>query len=457
MSRVFAAVAACVNLLVATAVEARPAPDGFSALVERLSPSVVNIATDRTPQAPAEGGRSLGSGFVIDAAGLIVTNNHVVAGADEIFVGLPDGSRLAAVVAGRDAKTDIALLRVMPKRPLTALSFGNSDEAKAGDWVLAIGNPFGLGGSVTAGIISARNRQLDAELYDDFIQTDAAINRGNSGGPLFDMEGRVVGVNSSLISPTGGSVGIGFAIPANTVKTIVAQLRQFGHVRRGWIGANVQDLSVDLAEGLSLPAARGALIGHVTGAGPAAVAGLRPGDVVTRIDGKDVADSRAMQQIVVEAPVGRMLSLDVVRKGQSMAAKVRVGRRQERDGASASMPPAARALDAGLGGLGFDAAALTEELRGKYRVPPGVEGVAVTSIVPRLAAAECGIEPGDIVVEAGQDAVHSPQQLNAKIASLQRAGREVVVLTLNRGGELSFKALRFAQRNVDKALKTARR
>ena len=458
MSKVFAAVAAWSSLLLATVAAARPAPDGFSGLVERLSPSVVNIATDRAPQISArEGGRSLGSGFVIDAAGLIVTNNHVVAGADEIFVGFQDGSRLAAVVAGRDVKTDIALLRVVPRRPLAALSFGNSDGAKAGDWVLAIGNPFGLGGSVTAGIISARNRQLDAELYDDFIQTDAAINRGNSGGPLFDMDGRVVGLNSSLISPTGGSIGIGFAIPSNTVKTIVGQLRQFGHVRRGWIGANVQDLSADLAEGLSLPAARGALIGHVTGAGPAAVAGLRPGDVVTRIDGKDVVDSRAMQQIVVEAPIGRVLSLDVMRKGHPMAAKVRVARRLERDGASAATAPVAPAPNTGLAGLGFDASALTAELRAKYRVAPGVEGAVVIAVLPRLSAAERGIEPGDVVVEAGQDAVRSPQQLSAKIAGAQKAGRAVVVLTLNRGGELSFKALRFAQRNVDKPLKTARR
>lgn len=437
-----------------SAAEARPAPDGFSDLVERLSPSVVNIATDRAAQ---ERGRSLGSGFVIDVTGLIVTNNHVVAGAEEIFVGFQDGSRLAAVVVGRDVKTDIALLRVRPRKPLAALSFGESDAAKAGDWVLAIGNPFGLGGSVTAGIISARNRQLDAELYDDFIQTDAAINRGNSGGPLFDMDGRVVGLNSSLISPSGGSIGIGFAIPSNTVKTIVAQLRQFGHVRRGWIGANVQDLSADLAEGMSLPTARGALIGHVTGAGPAAVAGLRPGDVVVRIDGKEVADSRGMQQIVVEAPIGRLLSLDVVRKGRPTVAKVRVGRRQESGSASAGTAPAARAQDAGLAGLGFDASALTAELRAKYRVPPGVEGVAVTSISPGLSAAESGIEPGDIVVEAGQDAVHSPQQLNAKIARSRKAGRDVVVLTLNRGGELAFRALRFAQRNVGKPLKTARR
>jgi len=466
LSRFVAAVAACWCLFFAAVAEARPAPDGFSALVERLSPAVVNIATDRSVQASAQDGggvaqraRSLGSGFVIDASGLIVTNNHVVAGAREIYVGFQDGSRLAATIAGRDAKTDIALLRVKPRKPLAAVSFGNSDDAKTGDWVLAIGNPFGLGGSVTAGIISARNRQLDAELYDDFIQTDAAINRGNSGGPLFDMDGRVVGLNSSLISPSGGSIGIGFAIPSNTAKTIVAQLRQYGHVLRGWIGANVQDLSADLAEGLSLPNARGALIAHVTGGGPAAKAGLEPGDVVLRIDGRQVSDSRVMQQIVVEAQSGRVLNWEVMRKGRLISGMVRVARRQEGGGAnaSASAAPVRGNRPAGMGGLGFNVSPLTAELRSQHRIPPGVEGVAVTSVLPGYPAAENGIEPGDVVVEAGRAPVRSQQQLNAKIAGARAAGRGVILLTLSRGGELSFAALRFAQPNIDKPLKTAGR
>jgi serine protease Do len=316
---------------------AKPAPDGFAPLVERLSPSVVNIATDKPLQnaqgreavpvpfalqksAAASGARSLGSGFVIDPAGLIVTNDHVIDGAREIVVGFNDGTRNAAVVVGRDAETDIALLRVVRDRPLAAATFGDSDAAKAGDWVLAIGNPFGLGGSVSAGIISARNRQLDAELYDDFIQTDAAINHGNSGGPLFDMEGRVIGLNSAMLSPTGGSIGISFAIPSNTVKTVVAQLKRHGRVRRGWIGANV----LDAGEGK-----RGALISHVTPGGPAAGAGLVAGDVVTAIDGKAVADSRAMQKLVVESEVGRHLEVSLLRKGQTCALTIRVGRRSD--------------------------------------------------------------------------------------------------------------------------------
>lgn len=320
---------------------AKPVPDGFSALVEKLSPGVVNIAAERPQQAAtddptkpapsswngpvsgeaeAHANSSLGSGFVIDAAGLIVTNNHVIDGAKEISVALQSGRRLKAVVVGRDAKTDIALLRVRPAKPLTALVLGNSDEAKAGDWVLAIGNPFGLGGSVSAGIISARNRQLDAELYDDFIQTDAAINRGNSGGPLFDMDGKVVGVNSAILSPSGGSIGIGFAIPANTVATIVAQLKANGRVQRGWIGANVEDFDDERV---------GARIGSVAAGGPAAVAGLRPNDVITRIDGKVVKDSRMMQRLVVEARVGQVMTFDLTRAGKPVTMPVRVQRRRE--------------------------------------------------------------------------------------------------------------------------------
>jgi serine protease Do len=272
-----------------------------------------------TREAGERSGRSLGSGFVIDASGLIVTNNHVIEGAKEIYVALHNGRRLKATVAGRDAKTDIALLRVQPKKPLTALSFGNSDAAKAGDWVLAIGNPFGLGGSVSAGIISARNRQLDAELYDEFIQTDAAINRGNSGGPLFDMGGKVVGVNSAILSPSGGSIGIGFAIPSNTVATIVAQLKVHGRVERGWIGANVEDLDDERA---------GVRLGSVTPAGPAAGAGLKVGDIVLRINGAAVTDSRMMQKLVVESPVGQTLRFDLSRAGRAVAATVRVGRRK---------------------------------------------------------------------------------------------------------------------------------
>lgn len=335
MIRIVGVVAA--SLLLTSASLARPAPESFAPLVERLSAAVVNIATDKPLQnahrpvpappplplqrsAADSGARSLGSGFVVDPAGLIVTNNHVIAGAREITVALHDGTRLGAVVVGRDEKTDIALLRVAAKKPLAAASFGDSGTARAGDWVLAIGNPFGLGGSVSAGIISARNRQLDAELYDDFIQTDAAINQGNSGGPLFDMDGKVIGVNSAMLSPNGGSIGIGFAIPANTAATIVDQLKRNGRVRRGWIGANVKDRA---------PGAPGALIGHVTPGGPAAAAGMAIGDIVTRIDGATIADSLVMQKLIVETPAGRKLAVELLRKGKPHTLGVTVARRPD--------------------------------------------------------------------------------------------------------------------------------
>ena len=448
----FGGAAIAALLLFAGAAAARPAPEGFAELVAKLSPAVVNVATERPVQQTARDpkvppgfqrsgvdseARSLGSGFVIDPSGLIVTNNHVIDGASEIFVTLRDGTRRAATVRGRDTKTDIALLKITTTRPLTAVTFGDSDAAQAGDWVVAIGNPYGLGGSVSAGIISARNRQLDAELYDDFIQTDAAINHGNSGGPLFDMDGRVVGLNSAIVSPSGGSIGIGFAIPANTVKTVVQQLKQYGTVRRGWIGANVQDLTPDLAAAFGLAEPRGALVAHVTAGGPAAVAGLAPGDVVTKIDDKDVADSRAMQRLVVEAAAGRPLSIGLVRKGESQLVRVAVGRRPDARAAVVSQRGAA-----GSDGLGFRVAALTPELRARHRIAPGLDGVVVTSVVAGTVAAETGMGAGDVIAEVAQQRVRSIQDVKELVSVAAAAGKSFVLITLNRGGEISFVALR---------------
>ena len=455
----FGGAAAAALVLFAHAAVARPAPEGFSELVAKWSPTVVNVAAVRPVQQTERDSkgssglqrsgidtdaRSLGSGFVVDASGLIVTNNHVIDGASEIFVTLRDGTRRAAVVRGRDTKTDIALLKIATTRPLAAVTFGDSDAAQAGDWVVAIGNPFGLGGSVSAGIISARNRQLDAELYDDFIQTDAAINHGNSGGPLFDMDGRVVGLNSAIVSPSGGSIGIGFAIPANTVKAVVQQLRQYGTVKRGWIGANVQDLTPDLAAAFGLGEARGALVGHVTAGGPAAVAGIAPGDVVTKIDDKEVADSRTMQRIVVEAPAGRSLAFGLMRKGEAQLVRVAVGRRTE---VRAVASP--RRSDAASDGLGFRVAALTSDLRARHRIAPGLEGVVVTSVVPGTAAAETGMETGDVIAEIAQQRVKSVQDVKEQVSAAAAAGKGFVLITLNRGGEVSFEALRLP---VPKAL-----
>src|SRR6185437_2430647 len=267
---------------------------------------------------------SLGSGFIIDPSGYIVTNNHVIENSDQITVSLQDGTQMPAKLVGRDTKTDLALLKVTPKKPLPATHFGDSDKARIGDWVIAIGDPFGIGSTVTAGIVSARNRNINAGPYDDFIQTDAPINRGNSGGPLFDMDGDVIGINSQIYTPSGGSVGIGFAIPANLARQVVGQLRQFGAARRGWIGVRIQQVTAEIAEGLSLPTTQGALVADVTKDGPAAKAGLVNGDLIIGFDGKPVADDRVLPRIVADTPIGKSVNIDVLRKGKKQTMHITV-------------------------------------------------------------------------------------------------------------------------------------
>jgi serine protease Do len=347
--------------------EARGAPDSFADLSAQLLPTVVNIATTQTlkanqksplpdlpPNSPLQDlfknflgpGRniprhvtSLGTGFIVDQSGLIVTNNHVVENAEQIAVTLNDGTTLAAKLIGRDEKTDLALLKIAVRKPLPAARFGDSDKARIGDWVIAIGNPFGLGSTVTAGIISARNRDIEAGPYDDFIQTDAPINKGNSGGPLFDMEGNVVGVNSAIFSPTGGSVGIGFAIPSNMARQVIGQLRQYGSVRRGWVGIRIQPVMQDIAEGMGLRSAGGALVADVTANGPAAKAGIKNGDVITAFDGKKIADPRSLSRLAADTQIGKTVSIDLLRKGKKITVHLTVVRLN--DGAKPP-PPAAK-------------------------------------------------------------------------------------------------------------------
>ena len=435
---------------------ARSAPDGFSELAQKLSPSVVNIVAEKQRTADGQDSRSVGSGFVIDANGLIVTNNHVIDGASEIYVGFVDGSRRIARLEGRDQKSDIALLRVWPDRLLGALELGDSDEAKAGDWVLAIGNPFGLGGSVTAGIISARDRQLDTDAYDDFIQTDVAINRGSSGGPLFDLEGRVVGVNSSLMSPNGGSAGVSFAIPSNTVKAIVSQLRKYGRVRRGWIGANVQDLTPDLAMAFLQTTTIGALVAHVTPSGPAALAGLAPGDIVTRIDGRVVLDSRTMQRAIVDSDIGKALAVVVVRKSKPLQMTVRVARRADdaevEVSAERQQPTASSDLS-----LGLTCEALANSSRARLGLGTALEGALVKNVAKGSSAAEADVKVGDVVLEVGQKRVKSPQEIKNQFAVARTENRSVVLVSLIRGGEMMFKALRLSNRKLDTALNSPKR
>src|ERR1700744_1933661 len=347
---------------------ARGAPDSFADLADKLLPTVVNIATSQTlkqtnPQAgmpnippgspltdlfkdflePQKAAprhvTSLGTGFIIDPSGVIVTNNHVIEDAEHITATLNDGTVLQAKLIGRDEKTDIALLKVTTKKPLPAAHFGDSDHARIGDWVIAIGNPFGLGSTVTAGIVSARNRDISSGPYDDFIQTDAPINRGNSGGPLFDMDGNVVGVNSAIYSPTGGSVGIGFSIPSNLVKEVTAQLRQFGQARRGWVGVRIQAVTDDIAEGLGLPNTQGALIADVTPNGPAAKGGMQNGDFIMAFDGKPVSDSRALSRIVADTPINETVAVALLSKGKKQPLRLTVLRLNEAPNAKPAAAP----------------------------------------------------------------------------------------------------------------------
>src|SRR6185369_4645809 len=350
-------------------------PDNISDVAEAVIDAVVNISTKQSvdmssgnmpqlpPGSPLEdffeefrkrgqpGGRngenhptvprrvsSLGSGFIIDASGLVVTNNHVISDADEVNVILNDGTTLKAEVVGRDTKTDLALLRVKPDKPLKAVKFGDSDKLRLGEWVIAIGNPFSLGGTVTAGIVSARNRDINSGPYDNYIQTDAAINRGNSGGPLFNLDGEVVGINTAIISPTGGSIGIGFAVPSKTALAVIDQLRNFGETRRGWLGVKIQPVTDDIAEALNIKPARGTLIAGIDDKGPAKAGGIETGDVVLKFDGKDVKDARDLQRIVADTPVDKDVEVVVVRKGKEEKKTVKIGRLEDGEKQAALTP-----------------------------------------------------------------------------------------------------------------------
>lgn len=429
---------------------AAPLPDGLSGLVQKLSPSVVNIAVVRQRASDGQDGRVFGSGFVVDETGLIVTNNHVIEGAREIYVGFSDGSRRVARLEGSDPKSDLALLRIAADRSLMALKFGDSDAAKAGEWVLAIGNPFGLGGSVSAGIISARNRQLETDAHDDFIQTDVAINRGSSGGPLFDLQGRVVGVNSSLISPNGGSAGISFAIPSNTVKFVLAQLRKHGKVRRGWIGAKVQDLNPDLAAAFAYSSDLGALIGNVTASGPAAVGGLAPGDIVTKINSKAVPDSRFVQRTVAETDIGAVIAFDVVRKAVHLKVNVRVSGRPE--ASVAATADVVRAAQRHEPSLGIDAQVLSPHAKSRMGLGSAITGLLVVGVAAGTPGAESDMRADDVIVQLDQKAVTSVQTFKTMIAAAKKDSRRAVLITMVRGGEMMFKALRLSNRKIDTAM-----
>ncbi|MEX2649716.1 MAG: DegQ family serine endoprotease [Alphaproteobacteria bacterium] len=477
MRRMSGLLAGLVLVLAGADASARGAPDSFADLAERLMPAVVNIATSQLveqPQAmpempefpegspfkeffeeffnqqrrqngdePARRATSLGSGFIIDGAGFVVTNNHVIAEADEITVVLHDGTELAAEVVGRDDKTDLALLKVKADRELPHVGFGDSSKVRVGDWVLAVGNPFGFGNTVTAGIISAQSRDINAGPYDDFLQTDAPINRGNSGGPLFNLDGEVIGINTAIFSPSGGSIGIGFATPSSLAAHVIGQLREFGKTRRGWLGVRIQSVDSDIAEGFGLSEPIGALVASVTQGGPAAEAGIEAGDVIVGFDGKPIETMRMLPRVVAETEVGKVVKVEIVRAGERKTFDIVLGELPEDDQLAALESEGEAAPDVGpeVAALGMTLGTLTPEAREQFGVGADVAGALVTKVDPAGTAAEAGIAPGDVLIEVAQQEVASPADVTRLVEAAKAADAKKIVVLLDRQGDRRFVAL----------------
>src|SRR6202140_1315846 len=431
-------------------------PEGIADVAEKVIDAVVNISTSQTveakggpgggegrgamPQLPpgspfeeffddffknrrgGPGGKggdlqprktnSLGSGFIVDTSGIVVTNNHVIADADEISIIMNDGSKFKADLVGVDKKTDLAVRKFKPPHPLIAVKFGDSDKLRLGEWVIAIGNPFSLGGTVTAGIVSARNRDINSGPYDSYIQTDAAINRGNSGGPLFNLDGEVIGVNTLIISPSGGSIGIGFAVPSKTVIAVIDQLRDFKEVRRGWLGVRIQQVTDEIADSLNVKPARGALIAGIDEKGPAKPAGIEPGDVIVKFDGKDIKEMRDLPRIVADTPVGKDVEVTIIRKGKEEKKTVKLGRLEdEKQAALSPKKDGTEEKTVVKKALGLDLANLTDELRKKHNIKDKVKGVLITGVDANSPAAEKRLAVGMVIAEVQQQPVANAAEL----------------------------------------------
>jgi serine protease Do len=445
------------------AAAARGAPATFADLVEQVGGAVVNITTTtkmatpigpqgivpegspfedlfRGPNNRQRGPRSasaLGAGFVISEDGYVVTNNHVIAGADEIEVEFINGDIFPAKIVGTDANIDIAVLKIDADNPFDYVAFGNSDVARVGDWVMAMGNPLGQGFSVSAGIISARNRELSGP-YDDYIQTDAAINRGNSGGPLFNMDGEVIGVNTAIISPSGGSIGLGFSMASNTVDPVVKQLKEYGEVRRGWLGVNIGSVNDEMAKALGLDEPTGAIIRDVFD-GPAKDAGLKTMDVIVMFDGKEVADSGALVRIVGGTPVGATVKTIVLRDGKRMSIDVVLGQRPEPNALAQGDKPA-EPEQQGL--LGMQLSEITPDMRSDMNLSDEVTGVLLLSVEADSLAAASGLAAGDLITDAAQNPVEEIADLVEQVENATDAGRESLLLLVRRDGEPRFVVLK---------------
>ena len=443
-------------------------PDSFADLAEKFSPAVVNITTttvvadggpapivpegspfedffrefrDRSGQGDRpQRTQALGSGFVISEDGYVVTNNHVIQSADEIIIEFYSGKELKATVVGTDPKTDIALLKVEADEPLAFVKFGDSDVARVGDWVVAMGNPLGQGFSVSAGIVSARNRALSGT-YDDYIQTDAAINQGNSGGPLFNLDGEVIGVNTAILSPTGGSIGIGFSMASNVVTRVVGQLQEYGETRRGWLGVRIQNVTEDMAEALGLEKASGAMVTDVP-EGPASEGGVLAGDVIMSFDGKDVSDTRGLVREVGNSEVGKTVRVVVFRDGKTQTLKVTLGRREAAEGAAPAEEPEEGGQETTEKTvLGMELSELNAELRSQLELDNDAMGLVVRDLDTLSEAYEKGMRAGDVITEAGQQKLASIEDLEARIEEAKDAGRKSLLLLVRRAGEPRFVAL----------------
>ena len=459
--------------------EARGAPDSFADLVETLQPAVVNVST--TQMMDGGGGeeglefefpegspfrdffdqfnrkrgekedrprraQSLGSGFIIAAEGLVVTNNHVIEGADKITVTLIDDTSYDAELIGRDTKTDLALLKIQSDKDFPFVAWGNSDKMRVGDWVIAIGNPLGLGGTVTAGIVSARQRDIRSGPYDDFIQTDAPINRGNSGGPLFNMDGNVIGINTAIYSQSGGSIGIGFAIPSNLADGVIDQLRNFGTTRRGWLGVQIQQVTEEIAESLGLKDARGALVAGVLDGSPAMASKMKEGDVILKFDGRDVNESRKLPRIVADTAVGKAVKVVLWRAGREVTINVTLGELEKFDEANlpADTPDdePAKPVERSFDELGLSLSTITPEIAEKLGLDKDVEGVIITDVNGDSAAAENGLREGDVITEIFQEKVLTPDAVEAKIKDARSRGLRSILLTVRSGDDQRFVGLR---------------